>query len=82
MSSQAATIATVDYSEQLESIEAALERIEEKIEAVGTESYFESNGAQLLEGKANLTDILTALIFIIIALGLILGTVVFRHFRK
>lgn len=76
-------IATViDYSNQFNSIESALERIEDKIEVVGSESYFESNGVSLLEGKVNLTDILTALIFIIIALGLILGAVVFQHFRK
>lgn len=76
-------IATViDYSNQFNSIESALERIEDKIEMVGSESYFESNGISLLEGKTNLTDILTALIFIIISLGLILGAVVFQHFRK
>lgn len=76
-------IATViDYSNQFNSIESALERIEDKIETVGSESYFESNGISLLEGKTNLTDILTALIFIIISLGLILGAVVFQHFRK
>lgn len=76
------TTITADYSGQLYSIESTLNRIEERLETIGTESYFESNGIALIEGKVNLADILTALIFVIISLGLIFGAVVFRHFRK
>ena len=76
------TTITADYSGQLSSIESTLTRIEERLETIGSESYFESNGIALIEGKVNLADILTALIFVIISLGLIFGAVVFRHFRK
>lgn len=76
------TAIIIDYSEKFNSIESALERIEERIESIGSESYFESNGIALIEGNANLTDILTALIFVIISLGLIFGAVVLQHFRK
>ena len=76
------TTITADYSGQLYSIESTLNRIEERLEIIGSESYFESNGIALIEGKVNLADILTALIFVIISLGLIFGAVVFRHFRK
>lgn len=76
------TTITADYSGQLYSIESTLTRIEERLETIGSESYFESNGIALIEGKVNLADILTALIFVIISLGLIFGAVVFRHFRK
>lgn len=76
------TTITADYSGQLYSIESTLNRIEERLETIGTESYFESNGIALIEGKVNLADILTALIFVIISLGLIFGAVVLHHFRK
>ncbi len=75
------TAITIDYSEKFNSLEAALERIEERIESIGSESYFESNGIPLIEGNSNLSDILAALFFIIITLGLIFGAVVFQHFR-
>ena len=73
---------SIDYTDQLTRIEEALNDIDEHIEAYGTVSYFDTNGIGFVNGEVNINDIFSVLLLICIMLGLIFGSLVFRHFRK
>lgn len=78
----AESYAVIDYSPQLNRIETALDKINEQLETQDTISYLEENGISFINGKVNNSDIFSALLMIVIMLGLIFGALVFRHFRK
>lgn len=73
---------SIDYTEQLTRIEEALNNIDEQIEVYGSVSFLDTNGIGFVNGKVNINDIFSVLLLICIMLGLIFGSLVFRHFRK
>lgn len=72
----------IDYTEKLDQIIVSIEHLETTIEAYGTESYFDSHGIGFIEGRTNLNDIFSLLFVIVLFLGMIFGSILFRHFRK
>ena len=73
---------SIDYTDQLTRIEEALNGINEHIETYGSVSYLDTNGIGFVNGEVNMNDIFSVLLMICIMLGLIFGSLVFRHFRK
>ncbi|MDE7234631.1 MAG: hypothetical protein K2N29_06175 [Ruminiclostridium sp.] len=72
----------IDYTDKLDSIITSIERLETAIEEYGSESYLDSCGIGFIEGRANLNDIFSVLFLNVIFMGLIFGSLLFRHFRK
>lgn len=72
----------IDYTDKLDSIITAIERLETAIEEYGSESYLDSCGVGFIEGRTNLNDIFSVLLLNVLFMGLIFGTLLFRHFRK
>lgn len=72
----------IDYTGKLDSIITSIERLETAIEEQGSESYLDSCGIGFIEGRTNLNDIFSILFVNVIFMGLIFGSLLFRHFRK
>lgn len=72
----------IDYTDKLDSIITSIEQLETAIQEQGSESYLDSCGVGFIEGRANLNDIFSVLLLNVVFMGLIFGTVLFRHFRK
>lgn len=72
----------IDYTEKFDSIITAIERLETAIQEQGSESYLDSCGVGFIEGRVNLKDIFSVLLLNVVFMGLIFGSLLFRHFRK
>lgn len=72
----------IDYTDKLDSIITSIEQLETAIQEYGSESYLDSCGIGFIEGRTNLNDIFSILLLNVIFMGLIFGSLLFRHFRK